>query len=153
MSLVFTPCSEHCYFKSMKFIACRISNNTLRETITSCIGGGGGGINPRRPSSVTVAYMGGDHCQNSHPYSIIRGGREVCVWGGGGCYAMLQIVARQVQVPFHTNPNLMPYRWKPILFHCGRINKWRHKRINVTSAYVRVQNKTFDTKIVVQSGS
>ena len=26
---------------------------------------------------------------------------------------MLQIVARQVQVPFHTNPNLMPYRWKP----------------------------------------
>ena len=73
--------------------------------------------------------------------------------GGGGCYAMLQIVARQVQVPFHTNPNLMPYRWKPILFHCGRINKWRHKRINVTSAYVRVQNRTFDTKIVVQSGS
>ena len=29
----------------------------------------------------------------------------------------------------------------------------RHKRINVTSAYVRVQNKTLDTKIVVQSGS
>ena len=58
------------------------------------------------------------------PYSIIRGGggggvsvkwgggvREV--GGGGGCYAMLQIVARQVQVPFHTNPNHMPYRWKP----------------------------------------
>ena len=42
------------------------------------------------------------------------GGREV---GGGGCYAMLQIVAKQVQVPFRTNPNLMPYRWKPILFH------------------------------------
>ena len=63
------------------------------------------------------------------------GGGGVVKWGGGGgCYAMLQIVARQVQVPFHTNPNLMPYRWKPILFHCGRINKWRHKRINVHSA-------------------
>ena len=105
--------------------------------------------------------MGGDHCQNSHPLfnyqgggvSEVGGGGGREVGGGGGCYAMLQIVARQVQVPFHTNPNLMPYRWKPILFHCGRINKWRHKRINVTSAYVRVQNKTFDTKIVVQSGS
>ena len=63
------------------------------------------------------------------PYSIIGGGggggggvSEVGGGGGGGCYAMLQIVARQVQVPFHTNPNLMPYRWKPILFYCGRIN-------------------------------
>ena len=120
-------------------------------------GGGGGGQFASGP------ILWGVITAKIHtPYSIIRGGGGgvsevggggVVKWGGGGCYAMLQIVARQVQVLFHTNPNLMPYRWKPILFHCGRIKKWRHKRINVTSAYVRVQNKTFETKIVVQSGS
>ena len=38
-------------------------------------GGGGGGV----PSN----FMGGDHCQNSHPYQSLREVRLV-MWGGGG---------------------------------------------------------------------
>ena len=69
-------------------------------------GGGGGGRSP-------LQVYGGLSLPKFTPPIQLSG-------GGGGCYAMLQIVARQVQVPFHTNPNLMPYR----LFHCGRIRRY-----------------------------